>query len=82
MGLSRAASVKFAAKTADCAASNLLSSGKNLNELREDCCAPGGGAVYGISTLDKCDVASGFTTAIEAAYQRAAFLAAGDPQQP
>lgn len=76
MGLSRAMSVKLAAKTVACAASSQLESGKHPVELRDAVCAPKGAAVFGIHILDKAEVASGITAAVEAAHKRALELAA------
>ncbi|KAH9388751.1 PREDICTED: pyrroline-5-carboxylate reductase 3-like [Rhagoletis zephyria] len=78
IGLSRAAAVKFSAKTVNCATQTLLESGKHPNELKDEVCAPSGGAIYGLSILDKADVASGVSGAVEAAYKRALSLARED----
>ena len=81
IGLSRAAAVKFAAKTVNCATQTLLESGKHPNELCDEVCAPSGGAIYGLSILDKADVASGVSAAVEAAHKRAISLAKEDNPQ-
>ena len=78
IGMSRAAAVKFASKTVNCATQSLLESGKHPNELKDDVCAPSGGAIYGLSILDKAEVASGVSGAVEAAYKRAISLAKED----
>lgn len=78
IGLSRASAVKFAAKTVNCATQTLLESGKHPNELKDEVCAPSGGAIYGLSILDKADVASGVSGAVEAAHKRALSLARDD----
>ena len=78
IGLNRASAVKFAAKTVNCATQTLLESGKHPNELKDEVCAPSGGAIYGLSILDKADVASGVSGAVEAAFKRAMSLAKED----
>lgn len=71
MGLSRQMALRFAAKTLQCAALTQLESNKHPSELRDDVCAPSGAAVYGVHVLNKADVASGISAAIEAAHKRA-----------
>lgn len=78
MGLSRQMAIKFASKTAQCAAQTLLESGKHPAELRDTVSSPSGAAIYGIHVLDKADVASGVTAAVEAAHKRANDLANQD----
>ena len=75
MGLERSMAVKFAAKTVACAAQSQLESGKHPGELRDAVCAPRGPAIYGIHVLDKAEVASGITAAVEGAYKRSQELA-------
>ena len=75
MGLSRPMAIKFAAKTLQCAAQTQLESDKHPSELKDDVCAPSGAAVYGVHVLNKADVASGISAAIEAAHKRASELA-------
>ncbi len=75
MGLSRQIAIKFAAKTAQCAALTLLESGKHPSELKDSCTSPSGAAIYGIHVLDKADVASGIVAAVEAAHKRAKQMA-------
>lgn len=75
MGLSRQMALRFAAKTLQCAAQTQLESGKHPSELKDDVCAPSGAAVYGVHVLNKADVASGISAAIEAAHKRASELA-------
>uniref|UniRef100_A0A6G1SAG0 Pyrroline-5-carboxylate reductase 3 n=1 Tax=Aceria tosichella TaxID=561515 RepID=A0A6G1SAG0_9ACAR len=75
MGLSRPMALRFAAKTLQCAAQTQLESGKHPSELKDDVCAPSGAAVYGVHVLNKADVASGISGAIEAAHKRASELA-------
>ncbi|KAI1301188.1 Pyrroline-5-carboxylate reductase 3 [Halotydeus destructor] len=75
MGLSRPMAVKLAAKTVLCAAQSQLESGKHPGELRDAVCAPKGAAIYGIHILDKAEVQSGITAAVEAAHKRAQELA-------
>lgn len=71
VGLSRQMALKFAAKTVQSAAQSLLETGKHPGELRDSVCSPKGPAIYGIHVLDKADVSSGITAAIEAAHKRA-----------
>ncbi|KAI2802828.1 hypothetical protein BLOT_006950 [Blomia tropicalis] len=78
IGLNRSMALKFAAKTVSCAADTLLESGKHPNELKDEVCGPSGGAIYGLSMLDKTDVASGISGAVEAAHKRAISLARDD----
>lgn len=78
MGLSRQQAIKFAAKTSQCAAQSLLESGKHPAELRDHVSSPSGAAIYGIHVLDKADVSSGVTAAVEAAHKRASDLANQD----
>lgn len=78
MGLSRAQAIRFASKTAQCAAQTMLESGKHPAELRDNVSAPSGAAIYGIHVLEKNDVASGVTAAVEAAHKRAHDLATQD----
>lgn len=75
IGLSRSTAVKFTAKTVNCATQTLLSSGRHPNELKDEVCAPSGAAIYGVNVLDKGDVGSGVSSAVEAAYRRAQSLA-------
>lgn len=75
MGLARPMALRFAAKTLQCAAQTQLESGKHPSELKDDVCAPSGAAVYGVHVLNKADVASGISGAIEAAHKRASELA-------
>ncbi len=75
MGLSRRTAIKFAAKTAQCAALGLLQSGKNPSQLIDNCTSPSGAAIYGIHFLDKAYVASGIALAVEAAHKRAQLMA-------
>jgi pyrroline-5-carboxylate reductase len=75
MGLSRKQAIRFASKTAQCAAQTMLESGKHPAELRDTVSAPSGAAIYGIHVLEKNDVASGVTAAVEAAHKRANELA-------
>ena len=75
MGLNKQTAVKFAAKTAQCAALTLLESGKHPGELKDSCTSASGAAVYGIHVLDKADVGSGVAGAVEAAHKRAKELA-------
>ena len=75
MGLSRKQAIRFASKTAQCASQVLLESGKHPAELRDTVSAPSGAAIYGIHVLEKNDVASGVTAAVEAAHKRANELA-------
>lgn len=81
MGLSRAQAIRFASKTAQCAAQTLLESGKHPAELRDTVSSPSGAALYGIHVLEKNDVASGVTAAVEAAHKRAYDLATQDVNQ-
>lgn len=78
IGMARNAAVKFTAKAVSCAAQTLLESGIPPNALKDEVCAPSGGAIYGLSILDKADVASAVAGAIEAALQRARSLAKGE----
>jgi len=71
VGLSRQMALKFAAKTVQSAAQSLLETGKHPGELRDSVCSPKGPAIYGIHVLDKADVSSGITAAVEAAHKRA-----------
>lgn len=80
MGLSRQQAIKFASKTAQCAAQTMLESGKHPAELRDNVSSPSGAAIYGIHVLEKNDVASGVTAAVEAAHKRANDLATQDVQ--
>jgi pyrroline-5-carboxylate reductase len=50
-------------------------------ELRDEVCSPSGAAIYGIHVLDKADVQSGVTAAVEAAHKRADELAKSDNPQ-
>lgn len=75
MGLSRVQAIRFASKTAQCAAQTMLESGKHPAELRDSVSSPSGAAIYGIHVLEKNDVASGVTAAVEAAHKRANDLA-------
>lgn len=75
MGLSRKQAIRFASKTASCAAQTMLESGKHPAELRDTVSAPSGAAIYGIHVLERNDVASGVTAAVEAAHKRAIDLA-------
>lgn len=75
MGLSRPMAIKLAAKTMRCAAQSILESGKHPSELRDAVTAPKGAAIYGIHILDKAEVQSGITAAVEAAHKRAQELA-------
>lgn len=75
MGLSRQMALRFAAKTLQCAAQTQLETGRHPSELKDDVCSPSGAAVYGVHVLDKADVASGISAAIEAAHKRASELA-------
>lgn len=75
MGLSRKQAIRFASKTAQCAAQTMLESGKHPAELRDTVSAPSGAAIYGIHVLERNDVASGVTAAVEAAHKRAIDLA-------
>jgi pyrroline-5-carboxylate reductase len=81
MGLSRAMATKFAAKTVQSATQAMLESGKHPMELRDEVCSPSGAAIYGIHVLDKADVQSGVTAAVEAAHKRAEELAKSDNPQ-
>jgi len=81
IGLSRQQAVKFVAKTVNCATQTLLESGKHPNELKDEVCAPSGPAIYGVSVLDKTDVSSGVSGAVEAAHKRAIALAKEDNPQ-
>ena len=79
IGLGRAVAIKFAAKTSKCASETLLKLGTvHPNELKDEVCAPSSGAIYGCSILDKADVASGVSGAVEAAHKRAMSLARED----
>lgn len=78
MGLSRDQAIKFASKTAQCASQTMLESGKHPAELRDNVSSPSGAAIYGIHVLEKNDVASGVTAAVEAAHKRANDLATMD----
>lgn len=80
IGLSRSSAIKFSAKTVNCATQSLLESGRHPNELKDEVCAPAGGAIYGLNVLDKQDVASGVSGAVEAAFKRALQLAKEDVQ--
>ncbi len=79
MGLNRQSAVKFAAKTAQCAALTLLRNQANTRESY-------GTAVHhhqeqrfaGIHVLDKADVGSGVAGAVRAAHKRAMELAESD----
>jgi pyrroline-5-carboxylate reductase len=75
MGLSRPMALRFAAKTLQCAAQTQLETGRHPSELKDDVCSPSGAAVYGVHVLNKADVASGISGAIEAAHKRASELA-------
>ena len=75
IGLDRIEAVKFVAKTVNCATQTLLESRKHPNELKSEICAPSGAAIYGLTLLDKADVASGITGAVETAHKRALSLA-------
>jgi pyrroline-5-carboxylate reductase len=74
MGFSRRTAIKFAAKTAQCAALTLLESGKHPSELKDSCTSPSGAAIYGIHVLDKAYVSSGIALAVEA-HNRAKLMA-------
>lgn len=74
-GMSRTHAIKFCAKIASCAAQTLLESNKHPNELKDEVCAPTGGAIYGLAVLDKADVMAGVSAAVEASYNRAINLA-------
>jgi len=75
MGLARPMAIKLASKTMRCAAQSVLESGKHPSELRDAVCAAKGAAIYGIHILDKAEVQSGITAAVEAAHKRAQELA-------
>ena len=74
-GLDRQVALKYAAKTALCCARSMLESTRHPGELRDETAAPGGAAVFGLHTLDKAELASGVTAAVEAAFKRAKELA-------
>lgn len=78
MGMSRQQAIKFASCTAMCAAQTMIESGKHPAELRDTVSSPSGAAIYGIHVLEKNDVASGVTAAVEAAHKRANDLATQD----
>jgi len=75
VGMTRTAAVKFTAKAVECAANTLILSGAQPNALKDEVCAPSGGAIYGLSILEKADVASAVAGAIEAALKQARNLA-------
>lgn len=77
-GLERQTALKYAAKTALCAARSMLESTRHPGELRDETASAGGAAVFGLHTLDKAEVASGVTAAVEAAFKRAKELAHAD----
>ena len=77
-GLTKPLAVKFASKTALCAAQVMIESGKHPAELRDDTTSPGGAAIFGIHILDRAEVASGITAAVEASYRRAEELSQAD----
>lgn len=81
MGLSRAQAIRFASKTAQCAAQTMLESGKHPAELRDQVSSPSGAAIYGLHVLDKNDVASGVSAAVEAAHKRLSDLATQDVER-
>ena len=74
-GLARPLALKLAAKTALCTAKSVIESSRHPSEMRDDVTAPGGSAVFGIHILDKAEVASGVTAAVEAAHKRAIQMA-------
>lgn len=67
--------VNYPGKTLACAAQSQLESGKHPGELRDQVCAPRGPAIFGLHVLDKAEVASGITAAVEGAYKRSQELA-------
>ena len=77
-GLSKPLALKFASKTTLCAAQVMIDSGKHPSELRDDVTAPAGAAVFGIHILDRAEVASGITAAVEASHRRAEELSQAD----
>lgn len=75
IGLNRSIAIKIAAKAVNCATQTMLETGKLPTQLKDEVCAPSGGAIYGISVLDKTDVGSAIASAVEEAYKRAMGLA-------
>jgi pyrroline-5-carboxylate reductase len=78
MGLSRAMTTKFDAKTVHSAT---LESGEHPMKLTDEVCSPSGAAIYGIHVLDKADVQSGVAAAVKAVHKRADELAKSDNPQ-
>lgn len=75
IGIPKDAALKIAAKVCQCGARLLLETGKYAEDLRDSSCTPSGSATYGLHVLDKVDIASSITAAVEAAYKRAEELA-------
>lgn len=74
-GLARPLALKLAAKTALSTAKSVIQSSRHPSELRDEASAPAGSALFGIHILDKAEVASGVTAAVEAAHKRATQMA-------
>lgn len=77
LGLPRDMAEKLAAKVTGCAAQTYLETEKETSQLQDEVNAPSGAAIFGVSVLNKTDVGSGFSSAIEVAFQRTRELAAG-----
>lgn len=75
VGLTRASAIKFTAKVAAVSAQTLLETGKTAGQLKDECCSPSGGAIYGISVLDKSEISAGISNAVESAFKRAQQMA-------
>lgn len=71
MGMHREQAIRYAAQTLKGAATMILETQKNPNQLKDEVCSPAGTTIAGITRLDECGFRNAVIQAALAAWERA-----------
>ena len=69
-GVDRAHAVKYAELTMAGAAELALSTGKHLEQLKDEVCSPGGSTIEGVAAMENAKVRSAMIDAVRASYEK------------
>ena len=69
-GVDRAHAVKYAELTLSGAAELALSTGKHLEQLKDEVCSPGGSTIEGVAAMEHAKVRAAMIDAVKASYEK------------
>jgi pyrroline-5-carboxylate reductase len=69
-GVDRAHAVKYAELTMAGAAELALSTGKHLEQLKDEVCSPGGSTIEGVLSMEEAGVRAAMADAVMASYEK------------